>query len=120
MTWFQSCCPSITVRPPLMRRFKRSLADLWQSRDHIVDDGSDDETLDIVSLHAAVDRRVRLSRQPQGGVAAARNAGIAQAQGKVLAFIDADDLWAPKKSQNRSLLCERPDRDVQWPTLGTL
>jgi glycosyltransferase involved in cell wall biosynthesis len=63
----------------------------------IVDDGSDDETLDIVSRHGAVDKRVRLSQQPQGGVAAARNAGIAQAQGKVLAFIDADDLWAPEK-----------------------
>jgi glycosyltransferase involved in cell wall biosynthesis len=63
----------------------------------IVDDGSDDETLDIVSLHAAADWRVRLHRQPQGGVAAARNAGIAQARGKVLAFIDADDLWAPEK-----------------------
>ena len=63
----------------------------------IVDDGSDDETLDIVSRHAAADKRVRLSRQPQSGVAAARNAGIAQARGKVLAFIDADDLWAQQK-----------------------
>jgi glycosyltransferase involved in cell wall biosynthesis len=63
----------------------------------IVDDGSDDETLDIVSRHAAADRRVRLCRQPQGGVAAARNAGIAQARGKLVAFIDADDLWAPEK-----------------------
>ena len=98
MTWFQSCCPSITVRPPLMRRFEafarrpmaisRSLSSMMALT-----------TKRSISypLHAAVDRRVRLSRQPQGGVAAARNAGIAQAQGKVLAFIDADNLWAPEK-----------------------
>ena len=63
----------------------------------VVDDGSYDQTLEIVSSHAAVDRRIRLVRQPQGGVAAARNSGIAQARGKLVAFIDADDLWAPEK-----------------------
>jgi glycosyltransferase involved in cell wall biosynthesis len=63
----------------------------------IVDDGSYDETLQIASGHAAVDQRLHLIRQRQGGVAAARNTGIARARGEVLAFVDADDLWAPDK-----------------------
>lgn len=60
-----------------------------------VDDGSSDATADIVSGIAGTDPRVRLIRQQNGGVSVARNTGIAQARGEIIALIDSDDLWAP-------------------------
>lgn len=63
----------------------------------VVDDGSRDATAAIVERHAAADPRVRLLRQPNGGVARARNAGIAASLGELVAPVDADDLWAPTK-----------------------
>jgi glycosyltransferase involved in cell wall biosynthesis len=58
----------------------------------VVDDGSTDNTADIASKF-----RVDVIRQPSGGVAAARNAGIRRAAHPWIAFLDADDLWLPKK-----------------------
>jgi len=61
----------------------------------VVDDGSTDGTREAL---AAFGGEIRvLSRPSRGGVSAARNAGIAAAQGKWLAFLDSDDLWLPEK-----------------------
>src|SRR5215471_16349024 len=56
----------------------------------VVDDGSTDRTREVVEAMAPA---VRYLRQPHGGAARARNGGVAQATGNVLAFLDADDLW---------------------------
>lgn len=63
----------------------------------IIDDGSTDESMDIAARHSAADPRIRIIRQRNGGVAAARNTGIGAAQSELIAPIDADDLWAPDK-----------------------
>jgi glycosyltransferase involved in cell wall biosynthesis len=63
----------------------------------VVDDGSTDDTAIVAQRHSAVDARVRIIRQDNAGVAAARNAGIAATSGRYVAPIDADDLWAPSK-----------------------
>jgi glycosyltransferase involved in cell wall biosynthesis len=63
----------------------------------VVDDGSVDDTPMIVERHAREDRRVRLIRQPNAGVAAARNRGITEAQAAWVAPVDADDIWHPQK-----------------------
>ena len=62
----------------------------------IVDDGSTDRTWDIVSAAATADSRIRVIRQPNQGVAAARNTAIAAARGHFIAPLDADDLWHPE------------------------
>lgn len=59
----------------------------------VVDDGSTDGGPEKVA--ARNDARVRLLRQANAGVAAARNAGIAAARGEYIAFLDADDVWHP-------------------------
>jgi glycosyltransferase involved in cell wall biosynthesis len=61
----------------------------------IVDDGSTDDTLEVASASGVADARIRIVRQPRGGVAAARNRGLAEARAPFVANIDADDLWRP-------------------------
>lgn len=58
----------------------------------VVDDGSQDNTAELV---AGLDHRLQLIRQRNQGVTAARNAGLRQATGKYLAFLDSDDEWLP-------------------------
>jgi glycosyltransferase involved in cell wall biosynthesis len=67
----------------------------------VIDDGSTDGTADVVRTHTALDSRIRLVRQKNGGVAAARNRGIEEAAAGLVAFVDADDLWAPEKIEKQ-------------------
>lgn len=67
----------------------------------VVDDSSSDDTRAIAERHAAVDDRVQVLAQVNAGVAAARNAGWRHAQSDLIAFVDADDLWAPTKIERR-------------------
>ncbi|MDB5696985.1 MAG: glycosyl transferase family 2 [Sphingomonas bacterium] len=67
----------------------------------IVDDGSTDRTAQIARRFCADDRRVRMLSGPNGGVSAARNRGIASADGVFVAFLDADDLWHPEKLEKQ-------------------
>lgn len=62
----------------------------------IVDDGSKDDSSDIVEKYVKKDSRIRLIRQPNGGSANARNHGIREATGRYIALLDADDLWLPQ------------------------
>ncbi|MBS0558367.1 MAG: glycosyltransferase family 2 protein [Proteobacteria bacterium] len=58
----------------------------------VVDDGSTDATAAVAAKHGA-----RVISTPNRGVSAARNTGIAAAQGDWIALLDADDLWHPEK-----------------------
>jgi glycosyltransferase involved in cell wall biosynthesis len=61
----------------------------------VVDDGSRDRAPEIVKEFARKDHRIRLLQQENAGVAAARNLGIQNAKGELIAPIDADDIWFP-------------------------
>jgi glycosyltransferase involved in cell wall biosynthesis len=82
----------------LSRTLASALAQTYGSIEVVVvDDGSTDRTAILVEAAAARDNRIRLFRTQKFGVAAARNFGISQARGKLIALLDADDLWHPKK-----------------------
>src|SRR4051812_1023393 len=61
----------------------------------VVDDGSTDETGAIVDAAVARDARIRVVRQPNGGLSSARNAALRNARGRYIALLDGDDLWDP-------------------------
>jgi len=73
----------------------------------VVDDGSTDETGEAL---AGYGEAIRLVRQANGGLSSARNAGIAAAIGRYVAFLDADDWWLPAKLARQVALMEaRPE-----------
>ena len=62
----------------------------------VVDDGSTDDTPEVVAALAAADPRIRLFRRANGGVCVARNAGLAEARGHYISFLDSDNTWRPR------------------------
>jgi glycosyltransferase involved in cell wall biosynthesis len=63
----------------------------------VIDDGSNDESLARLLHHAASDDRIHLISRKNGGVSSARNLGVKVAKAALIAFIDADDIWHPRK-----------------------
>jgi len=66
----------------------------------VIDDGSTDNTPEIMAAYAS-DPRVRYLRQKNAGQSSARNNGIRAAQGEFIAFLDADDRWKPNKLERQ-------------------
>lgn len=71
----------------------------------VVDDGSSDEGAALVAEHCP---EARLIRQENGGEAAARNRGIAEARSDFIALLDQDDLWHPRKLERQMALLLGP------------
>lgn len=61
----------------------------------IIDDGSQDDSVNICTRYAAADPRIHIHHQAHQGPGVARNAGIALARGSYLMFLDADDFFEP-------------------------
>lgn len=93
--------PAVSIVMPLYNKGAQVLATVAsvqaQTVSHwelvVVDDGSTDDGAAL--LQALADPRIRVHRQPNAGVSAARNQGIELARAELIAFLDADDLWQP-------------------------
>ena len=92
---FSVVIPAYNSAATLARAIESVRAQSWPAHEIIVvDDGSTDATADVARQFG---EDVRLIRQPNSGVSAARNAGAAAASGDWLAFLDADDWYAPER-----------------------
>ncbi len=88
--------PTHISRPPFLAEALASvIAQDWTNWEVIVvDDGSPDPG--ALAELVNVDGRIRVVRQDRGGVARARNRGLAHARGDLVAFLDYDDVWYPR------------------------
>lgn len=62
----------------------------------VIDDGSEDNSVEIVRKYSERDERIKLIQQSNSGSAVARNNGIRSCNGQYIALLDADDLWLPR------------------------
>lgn len=87
----------------------------------VVDDGSTDDTAGVVAARSASDARIRYVYQCNAGVAAARNRGLATAEGDYIAFLDSDDAWEPWKLELQlRCLRHRPDIGMIWTDMAAV
>ena len=87
--------PTYNVERYIRQTLDAMLAQTFQDFELIVvDDGSTDQTREIVRSYAP---RVRLIEQSNQGVCAARNRGLRESTGEFVCFSDHDDFWFPEK-----------------------
>ena len=81
----------------------------------VVDDGSTDGTREIIADYQRRDRRIRvLTHAANRGLASARNTALDHARGRLIAFIDSDDVWFPEKTARQIAAMERHRADISY------
>ena len=81
----------------------------------VVDDGSTDQTREVVARYAAQDHRIKYLYQETQKQAAAKNHGIQNSMGTYLQFLDADDLIETKKLERQvEYLEQHPEIDIVY------
>lgn len=87
----------------------------------IVDDGSRDRCPEICDLYESKDTRIRVIHKPNGGLVSARKAGLQQANGDYISYVDGDDwigpgfiegLYTAAKKNNADMVCAGQTRDL--------
>lgn len=102
--------PAYRAAETIGRALESVLAQTWPVHEILViDDGSPD---DLDAALAPYQGRITLLRQTNQGAAAARNLGLDEATGDLIAFLDADDQWSPDKLEK----CVQTF--VKWPETG--
>lgn len=80
----------------------------------IVDDGSTDNSADIITKISDIDKRIKLIQKENGGSASARNLGLTLAQGEYIQFLDADDTIDKHKLEKQSKMMDELLLDVTY------
>lgn len=81
----------------------------------VIDDGSQDATVDVITRLMGEDPRITLLRNEKNlGVANTRNRGLDLAAGGYVALLDSDDLWYPEKLEKQVALARQTGADVVY------
>ena len=110
------CFNAAATLPDTLASLQAQTLTDWEAL--LVDDGSNDATPAIIAEAALADPRLRLLRNPRKGPSAARNHAVTQALGQVIAFCDADDLWAPQKLARMAALFSQPQTDAVFARIA--
>ena len=87
----------------------------------VIDDGSKDNTEEVLRPWCEKDSRIRYVKQVNGGVSTARNHGLRLARGEFIAFLDSDDLWSPwKLALQVQLMRAMPHVGMLWTNMDTI
>ena len=106
--------PAYNVAPYIASAVRSALVQTFSDFELIVvDDGSKDNTAEIVKSLMREDGRVRLVQQANRGLAGARNTALRAARGDMFALLDSDDMWEPEfLAAQLAILEARPDVDI--------
>ena len=84
----------------------------------VIDDGSADNTSEIMQGFVQADSRIKYFPQQNKGMSAARNRGISLSKGKYIQLLDADDLLAPEKFEKHvAYLIQHPEADLVYSSV---
>ena len=87
----------------------------------IVDDVSPDNSNEIIEEYCKKDSRIKLIKlEKNSGPAVARNRAIEEAQGRYIAFLDADDLWNPEKLKKQLAFMAQNNCDLTYTNYETM
>lgn len=115
--------PLVTIITPLFNaeKFIAQTLESVQNQSYgnwehlLVDDASQDSSVEIVQNELAKDSRIQLIKLPENkGAAFCRNHATQLAQGKYIAFLDSDDLWHPEKLERQIEFMQANDCDVSY------
>lgn len=106
--------PAYNVEPYIGDAIRSALAQTFADFELIVvDDGSKDDTAQVVRSLAREDSRIKLVQQANRGLAGARNSALRASRGEFFALLDSDDLWEPAfLAEQLQILRTRPEVDI--------
>lgn len=108
--------PAYNAAGWVRRAVDSALAQTYPQREIlVVNDGSTDTTAQVLAEYG---NSIRVLTQPNGGLSSARNLGIREAHGELLAFLDADDYWLPEKLA-RQVACLQQDTGLGFCSTRT-
>jgi len=98
---------------------------LTQTHSHlellVVDDGSTDDTRQVIQRRYSSESRVKYIHQENTGVSGARNNGLQAAQGDCIALLDSDDVWKPYKLELQLAVLRRlPEVGMVWTDMEAI
>ena len=82
----------------------------------VIDDGSSDNTVDVVMSYMEKDNRIRLIQNQHGGVSRARNAGVETAKYDWIALLDSDDVALPERLEKQWAAIQNDPEVIVWDT----